>query len=91
MTCAPARRAARHALALGDRRQTHRLMLRRCDSFASFLDDGRACLSNNTAERALRGFALGRKSLAVCGLQPRRRACRRHGDADPDLLMPRAA
>ncbi|EHL97003.1 hypothetical protein HMPREF9946_04442 [Acetobacteraceae bacterium AT-5844] len=35
-------------------------MLRRWNSFASFLDDGRACLSNNAAERALKGFALGR-------------------------------
>src|SRR5918993_98327 len=33
-------------------------MLRRWPSFARFLDDGRICLSNNAAERALRGFAL---------------------------------
>ena len=37
-------------------------MLRRWDRFARFLDDGRICLTNNAAERALRGFALGRKS-----------------------------
>lgn len=37
-------------------------MLRRWGGFAAFLDDGRACLSNNAAERALRGFALGRKA-----------------------------
>ena len=37
-------------------------MLRRWDRFARFLDDGRICLSNNAAERALRGIALGRKS-----------------------------
>jgi hypothetical protein len=37
-------------------------MLRRWDGFASFLGDGRACLSNNAAERAFRGFALGRKA-----------------------------
>lgn len=42
-------------------------MLRRWDSFASFLDDGRACLSNNAAERALRGFALGRKAWLFAG------------------------
>ena len=30
-------------------------MLKRWDGFARFLDDGRICLTNNTAERALRG------------------------------------
>jgi transposase len=42
-------------------------MLRRWDGFAAFLDDGRACLSNNAAERALRGFALGRKAWLFAG------------------------
>jgi transposase len=42
-------------------------MLKRWPSFASFLDDGRICLSNNAAERALRGFALGRKSWLFAG------------------------
>src|SRR5207247_10955573 len=37
-------------------------MLRRWDRFVRFIHDGRVCLSNNAAERALRGFALGRKS-----------------------------
>jgi hypothetical protein len=37
-------------------------MLERWDRFAGFLDDGHICLSNNATERALRGFALGRKS-----------------------------
>src|SRR6266446_4465465 len=37
-------------------------MLRRVDVFTRFLHDGRICLSNNAAERALRGIALGRKS-----------------------------
>ena len=37
-------------------------MLKRIDAFTRFLDDGRICLSNNAAERALRGIALGRKS-----------------------------
>ncbi len=32
-------------------------MLRRWDRFARFLDDGRICLSNNAAERCLRGIA----------------------------------
>jgi len=31
-------------------------------AFTTFLDDGRICLTNITAERALRGVALGRKS-----------------------------
>jgi hypothetical protein len=31
-------------------------------SFARFLEDGRICLTNNAAERALRGLALGRKA-----------------------------
>ena len=31
------------------------------------LDDGRICLSNNAAERALRGIALGRKSWLFAG------------------------
>ena len=32
-------------------------MLRRWELFARFLDDGRICLTNNAAERALRGIA----------------------------------
>jgi transposase len=36
-------------------------------AFTRFLDDGRICLSNNAAERALRGIALGRKSWLFCG------------------------
>jgi len=42
-------------------------MLKRWDRFARFIDDGRICLSNNAAERALRGFALGRKSWLFAG------------------------
>jgi transposase len=42
-------------------------MLKRWSSFTRFLDDGRICLSNNAAERALRGIALGRKSWLFCG------------------------
>jgi hypothetical protein len=37
-------------------------MLKRRDRFALFVEDGRVCLTNNAAERALRGFAIGRKS-----------------------------
>jgi len=42
-------------------------MLKRWDRFARFIDDGRICLTNNAAERALRGFALGRKSWLFAG------------------------
>ena len=33
-------------------------MLKRWDRFTRFLDDGRICLTNNAAERALRGIAM---------------------------------
>lgn len=39
----------------------------RWDAFARFLDDGRICLTNNAAERALRGIALGRKAWLFAG------------------------
>ncbi|MFQ5467173.1 MAG: IS66 family transposase [Kiloniellaceae bacterium] len=42
-------------------------MLKRWLGFARFLDDGRICLTNNAAERALRGIALGRKSWLFAG------------------------
>jgi transposase len=42
-------------------------ILKRWDAFTRFLDDGRVCLSNNAAERALRGIALGRKSWLFAG------------------------
>jgi len=42
-------------------------MLKRWPSFTRFLNDGRVCLSNNAAERALRGIALGRKSWLFAG------------------------
>ena len=42
-------------------------MLKRIDVFTRFLDDGRICLSNNAAERELRGIALGRKSWLFVG------------------------
>ena len=35
--------------------------------FARFLEDGRVCLTNNAAERALRGIALGRKAWLFAG------------------------
>jgi len=42
-------------------------MLKRWDTFTRFLHDGRICLTNNAAERALRGIALGRKSWLFAG------------------------
>ncbi len=42
-------------------------MLKRWPAFTLFLTDGRVCLSNNAAERGLRGIALGRKSWLFCG------------------------
>ena len=42
-------------------------MLRRWDAFTRFLDDGRVCLTNNAAERALRCVPLGRKAWLFCG------------------------
>ena len=42
-------------------------MLKRVDAFTRFLGDGRICISNNAAERALRGIALGRKAWLFAG------------------------
>jgi hypothetical protein len=42
-------------------------MLTRWPAFTRVLEDGRICLSNNAAERALRGLALGRKSWLFAG------------------------
>ncbi len=42
-------------------------MLKRWNTFSRFLSDGRICLTNNAAERALRGIALGRKAWLFCG------------------------
>ena len=42
-------------------------LLNRWAAFTRFLDDGRVCLSNNAAERALRGVAVGRKNWTFAG------------------------
>ena len=42
-------------------------MLKRWETFTVFLRDGRVCLTNNAAERALRGIALGRKAWLFAG------------------------
>jgi len=41
--------------------------LSRWDAFVRFLDDGTICLTNNAAERALRGIAVGRKNWTFAG------------------------
>jgi transposase len=41
--------------------------LKRWAAFTNFLDDGKVCLANNAAERALRGIALGRKAWLFAG------------------------
>ena len=42
-------------------------MLKRWAAFTRFLGDGQICLTNNAAERELRGIALGRKSWLFAG------------------------
>ena len=61
-------RAQRARLARGhDLVKAINYMLKRWTAFTLFLEDGRVCLSNNAAERGLRGIALGRKSWLFCG------------------------
>ncbi len=42
-------------------------LLKDWPAFTAFLNDGRICLTNNAAERALRGVALGRKAWLFAG------------------------
>jgi transposase len=56
-------RVSRHA----DVAKAMDYMLKRWTAFTRFLDDGRLCLTNNAAERALRGIALGRKAWLFAG------------------------
>jgi hypothetical protein len=42
-------------------------MLTRWTAFTRFLEDGRICLTNNAAERALRCVAVGRRNWTFCG------------------------
>ena len=41
--------------------------LKRWTALTRYLDDGRLCLTNNAAERALRGVAVGRKNWSFAG------------------------
>ena len=56
-------------------------MLNRWDGFARFTEDGRICLTNNAAERSLRGLALGRKAWLFAGSE--RGTDRAHRHAHP--------
>lgn len=42
-------------------------LLKRWSGFARFTEDGRICLTNNAAERVLRGLALGRRAWLFAG------------------------
>lgn len=42
-------------------------LLKRWTAFTRFLDDGRICLSNNAAERAIRPIAVGRRNWTFAG------------------------
>jgi transposase len=41
--------------------------LKQWKALTRFLEDGRVCMSNNAAERALRGIAVGRKNWTFAG------------------------
>jgi len=81
---APSDPAAAHAMILAERTARLEAEARLANAqaeaalFARFIDDGRICLTNNAAERALRGFALGRKSWLFAGSER---------DADRDAVM----
>ena len=56
-------RLSRHA----DTAKAIDYMLKRWPAFTRCLDDGRICLTNNAAERAVRGIALGRRAWLFAG------------------------
>jgi len=51
----------------GSRWQLMDYSLKRWTAMTRFLDDGRICMSNNAAERAVRGIAVGRRNWTFCG------------------------
>ena len=57
-------------------------MLTRIAAFTCFLEDGRICIGNNAAERALRGIALGRKAWLFAGSDRGGRTRRDHVHAN---------
>jgi transposase len=50
-----------------DTAQAINYLFNRWAAFTRFLDDGRVCLTNNAAERALRGVAVGRRNWTFAG------------------------
>lgn len=62
-TCAGCARLSRH----NEMAKAMDYMLKRRETFTRFLADGRICLSNNGAERVLRGVTLGRKAWLFFG------------------------
>jgi hypothetical protein len=72
-------RAQLERLARGhDLAKAMKYVLKRWAAFTLFLEDGRVCLSNNAAERGLRGIALGRKSWLFCGSDEGASCCSSH-------------
>jgi transposase len=67
-------RLSRHA----DTAKAMNYMLTRWVAFTRFLDDGRVCLTNNAAERALRGIALGRRAWLFAGSDEGASYCSSH-------------
>ena len=57
----------RQALLQQPGRQGHRLQPEAMGRASRFLDDGRICMSNNAAERAVRGIAVGRRNWTFAG------------------------
>jgi site-specific recombinase XerD len=55
-------------------------MLKAWPAFTAFLGDGRICLTNNAAERALRGHSSWQKITAIRWVRPRRSAHRLHAE-----------
>jgi hypothetical protein len=47
--------------------QPNDYLLKRWDEFTRFTEDGRICMTNNAAERGLRGLALGRRAWLFAG------------------------
>ncbi len=62
--------AARERAKLSSKNETAKAIdysLKRWTALTRFLDDGRLCISNNAAERALRGIAVGRRNWTFAG------------------------
>jgi len=87
-TCGRARsfaaRAAIPALTLVLGCRTDRLMLRRWDRFARFIDDGRVCLTEQRGRTGATRICAGAQVMAVRWFGTRCRPRCRHGDADHD-------